>query len=594
MDEFKHDKTQRGYALIGVLGITVLALLMMVSIVGAEPFAYVTSYGDNIVSVIDTATNQVTDTIYGFSSPQGIAATGTKVYVVNTGNNTVSVISTATNTVTATIPISLGQMAATPDGTTIYAVSAGNTVSVIDTATNQVTDTIYGFSSPQGIAATGTKVYVVNTGNNTVSVISTATNTVTATIPVGNTPRKVAINPTETKLYVTNADPIPFSKNGTISVVDTATNSVIASVNLGASPNGIAVDTSGSKVYVTLNQIEASYGDSYGTVAVIDTATNAITAIVPIGYQSTPIVVAVTGTKAYVVNTGSGNVLVIDTTTDKVIAFTSVGVFPCGIAITSLPKLIFPVSNFSVNVTSGYAPLSVQFTDLSENATSRNWDFENDGIIDSTEETPVYVYTNPGTYTVNLTAINTNNTDSKTATITVLKATPTITWSNPADIISGTALSSTQLNAVATDPVTGATVDGTFTYDPAAGNVLAVGNAQNLHADFAPSDPTIYNPASADVQINVLEQPVPPVADFSASPTTGKASLTVTFTDNSAGSPTSWSWKFGDKSTSTDQNPVHTYNKTGKYTVSLTVENELGSDTKKISKYIIVKNKLKK
>ena len=58
---------------------------------------------------------------------------------------------------------------------------------------------------------------------------------------------------------------------------------------------------------------------------------------------------------------------------------------------------------------------------------------------------------------------------SKDVTINVNKATPTITWSNPADITYGTALSSTQLNAVATDPVTGNTVTGTFIYTPAAG-----------------------------------------------------------------------------------------------------------------------------
>lgn len=88
--------------------------------------------------------------------------------------------------------------------------------------------------------------------------------------------------------------------------------------------------------------------------------------------------------------------------------------------------LIHPVANFTTNVTQGFAPLSVQFRDVSENSTSRNWDFENDGNIDSTEETPVHVYTNFGTYTVNLTASNENGTDSKTATINVIIPPPII------------------------------------------------------------------------------------------------------------------------------------------------------------------------
>jgi len=79
-----------------------------------------------------------------------------------------------------------------------------------------------------------------------------------------------------------------------------------------------------------------------------------------------------------------------------------------------------PVADFSTNVTSGYAPLSVLFTDKSQNATSRDWDIGNDGIVESTNASFVYVFINPGTYPVSLTAINENGTSpAKTATITV-------------------------------------------------------------------------------------------------------------------------------------------------------------------------------
>ncbi len=85
--------------------------------------------------------------------------------------------------------------------------------------------------------------------------------------------------------------------------------------------------------------------------------------------------------------------------------------------ITILQPII-PVADFSANVTSGYAPLSVLFTDKSQNATSRNWDF-GDGA-NSTEQNPVHTYSAAGTYTVNLTATNENGTSqAKTATITV-------------------------------------------------------------------------------------------------------------------------------------------------------------------------------
>jgi PKD repeat protein len=59
------------------------------------------------------------------------------------------------------------------------------------------------------------------------------------------------------------------------------------------------------------------------------------------------------------------------------------------------------------------------------------------------------------------------------------------------------------------------------------------------------------------------------VADFTATPVVGMDSLTVSFTDISLGTPTSWAWDFGDSYTSTEQNPVHTYDSAGVYTVTL-------------------------
>jgi len=89
--------------------------------------------------------------------------------------------------------------------------------------------------------------------------------------------------------------------------------------------------------------------------------------------------------------------------------------------------------------------------------------------------------------------------------------------------------------------------------------------------------------------ITVKTAPVKPVAVFSGSPTSGKAPLTVKFTDKSTGSPTSWKWSFGDKTYSTSKSPVHKYSKVGKYTVSLTVKNAAGNSTKTVSSYVIVK-----
>lgn len=81
---------------------------------------------------------------------------------------------------------------------------------------------------------------------------------------------------------------------------------------------------------------------------------------------------------------------------------------------------VLPDANFSTNITSGYAPLSVLFTDLSQNATSKIWDFDNNGIWDSNDTNPIWTYTAPGTYIANLTVSNENGTSNKSTFINVL------------------------------------------------------------------------------------------------------------------------------------------------------------------------------
>jgi PKD repeat protein len=79
-----------------------------------------------------------------------------------------------------------------------------------------------------------------------------------------------------------------------------------------------------------------------------------------------------------------------------------------------------------------------------------------------------------------------------------------------------------------------------------------------------------------------------PIAEFSASATSGQAPLTVSFTDLSTGLPTSWSWDFGDGGTATTQNPSHSYSAAGVYTVSLTATNESGWDAEVKTGHITV------
>src|SRR6185503_7340806 len=82
--------------------------------------------------------------------------------------------------------------------------------------------------------------------------------------------------------------------------------------------------------------------------------------------------------------------------------------------------------------------------------------------------------------------------------ITVVKATPIITWSTPANITYGTALGAAQLNA-------SASVAGTFVYSPAAATVLSAGAGQSLSVTFTPTDTANYLNATGGVSLTVVK-----------------------------------------------------------------------------------------
>lgn len=81
-----------------------------------------------------------------------------------------------------------------------------------------------------------------------------------------------------------------------------------------------------------------------------------------------------------------------------------------------------------------------------------------------------------------------------------------------------------------------------------------------------------------------------PIADFSASTTTGIIGQSINFSDNSIGSPNSWTWSFpgGTPSSSTIQNPIVSYPAAGTYNVSLSVSNANGSDLNTKANYITI------
>lgn len=113
-----------------------------------------------------------------------------------------------------------------------------------------------------------------------------------------------------------------------------------------------------------------------------------------------------------------------------------------------------------------------------------------------------------GAHTIALTYNGDTNYNSASGAVSfsIGTATPLISWAAPLAITYGTALSATQLDATAA--YNGTVVAGTFTYNPAAGTVLAAGT-HTLSASFAPSDTTTYaTPAATTVGITVNPAPL--------------------------------------------------------------------------------------
>ncbi len=248
------------------------------------------------------------------------------------------------------------------------------------------------------------------------------------------------------------------------------------------------------------------------------------------------------------------------------------------ITVSEEPIAVFPVANFSTNVSEGYAPLSVRFTDLSENATSLSWDF-GDGS-NSTDLNPVHTYTTVGNYSVNLTVSNENGTSSMLAMINVLKQPTRVPVANfSSDVTEGSVPLSVQFSDLSKD-ATGWNWDFGDGATSTEQNPVHVYNAVGKYAVTL----TASNEAGTDVEtktgyITVKAVSSKLAAAFSASPTSGNSPLKVVFTDKSTGSPNSWKWNFGDGTYSTEKNPMHTFSKVGKYTVTLTVKNAKDSSS---------------
>jgi len=250
-------------------------------------------------------------------------------------------------------------------------------------------------------------------------------------------------------------------------------------------------------------------------------------------------------------------------------------------------------ADFTISGGSGCAPVVASFSNASTGAVSYVWSFGNGNT--STSVNPGAIYTNPGSYTVQLVAKDASgNTDTmtKTAAITVFQ--------NPAagfttNINSGCA----PLQIVFTDTTTsGSGAITSWKWDFGDGSVSTAQSPIHLY-----NNPGSYSISlvvdnaagckSTVVRTNAVTAAQKPQINFLANQTQFCDSIgAVNFTDNSTSEiagKTTWLWRFGDGATSTLQNPSHTYKGFGSYNVTLVVNVSGGCvDSVKRIAYVIL------
>jgi PKD repeat protein len=217
-----------------------------------------------------------------------------------------------------------------------------------------------------------------------------------------------------------------------------------------------------------------------------------------------------------------------------------------------------PIVNFVGTPVAGVVPLTTQFTDQSSNITETTWLWDFGDGNTSTEQNPLHVYSDVGTYTVSLT-VNGALTEIKTAYITA----------SIIDFIGIPVSGEPPLTVQFTDQSSGIT-ETSWLWDFGDGNTSTQQNPLHVYSDVGTY--TVSLTVNGALTVIKTEYITVSIVDFVGTPVSGKLPLAVQFTDQSAGvAETSWLWDFGDGNTSTEQNPLHVYTTFGHFTVTLTV-----------------------
>ncbi len=483
---------------------------------------YISNPGEGGVSVVDLGTNTVTTTI-PVADPGRIAVDSVdhRAYVVNAGGaNSLTVIDTTSNTVVDTIagfsnPIGV---AVDPSTHTVYVTNYDSeVVSVIDTTAAPATlvNTGYVGSRPWAIDVdpTTNKAYATNLFGNSVPVITgtTVTNVINGDF---NGPVQLALDPIARRGYVVNGN------INTVSVIDTDTEQQVGILSAGNGPTDMAVDSAAGIGYVT-NHLDDS-------VSVIDLTDRSVIQTVSVGNVPLSVEVDPTTRRAYVMN-NDDTISVINLLSSQEITFTSLtpadpsvgGSYPVtATGGASTQPVTFSVDPSTTGEACSISGSTVSFDHVGTCVIAADQAGDDEFSAASTATQEVAVELEATTTEVTLPSSTVVFGESATATAAIASASDgTVQFTLDGESVG---------SAVPLEP------DGTATSPELTGSDLAVG-AHSVGATFTPTDANRYAESSATAQTLTVD---PAATTSSVSVDASSVTGTVTPVAPGAGVPT--------------------------------------------------------